>query len=118
VFIVNCALIYGLLAVLGLICLNVVLGVAVALVQGTFSWRKLPQFLEADILPYGLSLAALVGAAQINMSFLAANTGTVTRDTLTVIAWAAMGSYAARMLQEIAQKVRTLFGIDVPTSAR
>ena len=106
-------LIYALLAVLVLIFLNVLLGVAIALKDGSFSLPKLPRSLETEVLPYGLSLTALAGAAQLNFSYLASNVSTITADTLAVIAWAAIGAYVLKMLQEIGQKICALFGIKV-----
>lgn len=112
-FILNLSLIYALLGVLALIVLNVILGVAIAIQTGTFSLQKLPQFLSNEVLPYGLSLSALIGAAQLNLTPLAANVSTITSDSLTVIAWAAVSAYVLRMIQEIGQKIFALFGIQV-----
>ena len=108
----NLSLVYALLGILGLICLDVVFGVAVALKDGTFSLQKLPQFLATKILPYFLSLAALVAVAQLNLSAYASNLG-IAADALVVIAWAALSAYALKLFQEIGQKLLTLFGINI-----
>lgn len=112
-FVLNTALLYSLLGVLALISINVVLGVAISIKDGTFDLQKLPQFLQTEVLPYGLSLASLAGAAQVDYSFLASNVSTITGTTLTGIAWTAVGAYVLRMLQEIGKKILELFGVTV-----
>ncbi len=119
-FVLNTALIYTLLSVFGLIALDLILGIAVALQAKTFSLQVLPQFLETEVLPYGLSLSALVGAAQLNMSALAAGAN-LSSAFLVDFAWAALGAYILRIVSEIAAKLFTLFGITVtetPASAK
>lgn len=112
-FVLNLSLIYALLCVLGLICLNVLLGVAVSFKNGTFSLEKLPKFLQSEVLPYGLSLSGLVAAAQIDFTSLAASVSTIASNTLPVIAWTAIAAYVAKMLEEIFAKIMTLFGVEV-----
>jgi len=110
-FVLNLSLIYALLCVLALICLNVILGVAVSFKNGTFSLEKLPKFLQSEVLPYGLSLSGLVAAAQIDLSSLAGSVSTIAGSTLQVIAWTAIGAYVGKMVEEIAGKIVTLFGV-------
>jgi hypothetical protein len=115
-FNVNIGLIYALLGVLALIFLNVILGVAIAIRDGTFDLQKLPEFLKTEVLPYGMSLTALAGAAQINFSYLAANVSTITTDALVALAWTAIGAYVLKLVQEIGQKIFKLFGAKAPES--
>jgi predicted PhzF superfamily epimerase YddE/YHI9 len=111
-FILNLALIYALLGVLALITLNVVLGIALALMPPvTFSLQKLPQFLTTEI-PYFLALTALVAIAQINFALFAANLGIIP-GYATGLAVAALAAYTAKIVQEIAQKVMALFGVGI-----
>lgn len=102
--VIDLNLLYALLFVLVLIIVDVLLGVSVALKNGTFDLKKLPQFLKTQILPYFLSLSSLVGLAQLKDL---QNLGTV------AVAWAAIMAYAAKMLWvDIGQKLKTLFGVD------
>jgi hypothetical protein len=110
-FVLNVGLLWALLAVLVLIFLNVILGVAIAFKEGTFDLAELPRFLKTEIFPYGLSLMGLTAAAQIDFSFLASNISTLTDDAILVIAWTAIGAYVLRMLQEIGHKIFELFGV-------
>jgi hypothetical protein len=112
-FVLNIGLLYALLAVLALIFLNVVLGVAIAIKKGTFDLAELPRFLKTEIFPYGLSLMGLTAAAQIDYSHLADNISTLTDDAILVLAWTAIGAYVLRMLQEIGRKIFELFGVTV-----
>jgi len=47
----------------GLITLDVLLGVAVALRTGTFKWQVVATFYKTNVLPYGLAALAIAGAA-------------------------------------------------------
>jgi hypothetical protein len=107
-FSINPDLLYALLFVLALIFVDIVLGIAISLQNGTFNIEKLPSFLETQILPYYMSLLALVFLAQLKDI---QNLGT------TSLAWAALAAYAAKMIWvDIASKVKTLFGVGATTS--
>lgn len=104
-FALDLNLLYALLFVLALIVVDVLLGVSVALKNGTFDLKKLPQFLKTQILPYFLSLSSLVGLAQLKDL---QNLGTV------AVAWAAIVTYVAKFIWvDIRQKLKALLGVDV-----
>jgi hypothetical protein len=104
-FSIDLNLLYALLFVLALILVDVVLGIAVALKDGTFDLAKLPQFLKTQILPYFISLFSLALLAQVKDI---QSLGTV------ALAWAAITAYVAKVLfVDLLGKLKTLFGFDV-----
>jgi len=55
----------------GLIALDVLLGVAVALRTGYFEWRKVAQFYQTNVIPFGLQALAVAAASKfITIEFL------------------------------------------------
>jgi hypothetical protein len=48
----------------GLIAIDLVLGVAVALRKGVFQWVKVTEFYKTNVLPYGLTALVVAAAAQ------------------------------------------------------
>lgn len=94
------ALLAGVKGVLLLVALNVLLGVAVAVKDGRFSFARLPSFLETEILAYVLGILVLSAVAMLD------DTGAV-----RALALAAIAAYVAKMLAEIKDKVFTLFGV-------
>lgn len=102
-FVVDVKLLQALAFVLVLVFVDVMLGIAISLKIGTFRLDKLPRFLQTEILPYFLSLASLVGLAQVKDI---QNLGT------TALAWAAIVAYISKMVfVDIKQKVFELFGV-------
>jgi hypothetical protein len=94
-------LMYALLFVLTLIFVDVVLGVAVSLQNGTFSLAKLPVFLETQILPYYMSLIILSLLAQLKD---VQSIGTM------ALAWSSIAAYTVKIIWvDILSKVKTLF---------
>lgn len=101
-FMVDHTLLQALVFVLALVVVNVVLGILIALRDGAFDVRRLPSFLQTEILPYYLGLLALTGLAMVE-DLQGFGTGP--------LAWAAIILYATRtVFGEIKDKVTVLFG--------
>lgn len=93
----------ALVFVLAMVLANVILGIALAIKDGTFRVRELPRFLRTEILPYYLGLLALAALAQVEDL-----QGLGTKP----LAWAAIAAYAGRVVfGEIKDKVFELFGV-------
>lgn len=96
------ALIQALVFLLVLIIVNTILGVAIAIRQGTFQVEALPRFLQTEVLPYYLSLATLAALAMVQ---------DVQQYGTKPLAWAAIVAYGSRVIfVELREKVVTLFG--------
>lgn len=86
-------------AVLGLILVDTILGILLSLKAGFFGFRKLPQFLETNVLPYigGLIVLSLAASISVEMSALF---------------YAAAATTSAKFLAEIKDKIVEVFGKD------
>ena len=88
-------------AVLVLIIIDVLLGIIQSVKEHTFDVRKLPQFLETMVLPYGGSLIVLLLGASFS-------------DGVKGMLVAAAGAVTAKVLTEIKDKLVTVFGFSLP----
>jgi hypothetical protein len=82
---------------LGLIFLDFLLGIILSVSKGDFDPRKLPQFLQKNILPYAGSVV-LLGAFSLFLS------------EIKVLFFSATAAVGAKFLFEIKDKVRLLTG--------
>ena len=82
--------------ILGLIFLDVVLGVAVAVKRGRFEWRAVGTFYKTNVLPYILGYVAVSGAALfVAPELIAGEAG----DALgLVISWLGFGAIVGQLL--------------------
>ncbi len=94
----------ALCSVLGLIVVDTALGVIMAISQGHFDLRKLPQFLRTNILPYagGLLILALAGG----------------NTQLQAIFFAAAAATSMKFLLEIKDKIKTIYDLKVLTAKK
>jgi hypothetical protein len=110
---VNLPLIYALPAILGLILLDLVLGIAASFKTGTFSLTLLPLFLQSQVLTYYLPIIVLVALAQVNWAYFGVSLGITTLGMITA-AWAAIGFYVSKVLiVNIGANLSQLFGIAI-----
>ena len=73
---------------LGLILIDVVLGVAAALKEGVFDWRRLGQFYSSNVLPYVLGyLAFYVAVGFIIPPEALADLGEPVNEAAVTLAW-------------------------------
>ena len=73
---------------LGLILIDVVLGIAAALREGTFDWRRLGQFYGSNVLPYILGyLAFYVAVGFIIPVEALADLGEPINEAAVIVAW-------------------------------
>lgn len=101
-FTIDIALLQAMMFLLVLIIVNTILGVAIAIRQGTFHVEALPRFLQTEVLPYYLSLATLAAMAMVQ---------DVQQYGTKPLAWAAIVAYGSRVVfVELRQKVVVLFG--------
>lgn len=101
-FTLDLALLRAMVFLLALIIVNVILGVAISIRQGNFEIEEIPRFLRTEVLPYFLSLAALVLLAMVED---VQNLGT------KALAWASIAAYGSRFVfVELKKKVEVLFG--------
>ena len=110
-------LIKQLLTLLGLILLQIILAVALALKQGKFEWRKLADFYRALVLPYILGwLALVIGARLISTELLGTQYQMIVGDSVTWLAWlAVVASLGARILSTAQDIYGSLIPIKLPT---
>lgn len=118
IFSTNIALFYWLLGIVGLIAIDVCLGISLAIKSETFSVDKLPQFINTKVSAYLIGLSVLVGAAQVDFTALLsqATLGAVTNIGFVGIAGTALGTYTIQLFNEIVKKINTLFGTNVVTN--
>lgn len=76
--------------ILGLILLDVVLGVAEAVREKVFDWRMLADFYQTMVLPYVLAFVALVVAAQLIAVDLLGPMGYLVGDGALWTSWLAI----------------------------
>lgn len=101
-FELDMTLVEALVFLLILIMVNVILGIAISIRQGTFQIEALPRFLQTEILPYYLSLLALAFMAMVQ---------DIQQYGTKPLAWAAIVAYGTRVVfVELRQKVVALFG--------
>ena len=112
----NQKLIIALLAALGLILIDWILGILISLIQGKFSLQKLPSQLANMVLPYlgGSGIVVIFqGWAQ---QYVGSTTGGGSLPTIsTGAAYAAISAVALKVLLDIWLKFSTLIGLTTAT---
>lgn len=88
------------LTLVGLICLDTVLGMILAIVKGTWKWNQVGHFLETSVLPYVTGLLGLGFLALLQPSMLA-------------VFYSSATAAAVKFVADIVQKLNS-FGIQVP----
>jgi hypothetical protein len=104
-FAIDIALLQALIFLLLLIVVDVILGMAIALRDKTFSLAELPRFLQTEVLPYYLGVMAVVGLAMFE---------DVQQFGTVPLAWAVIVAYGSKVVfVEIRKKIFKLFGIEL-----
>ncbi|MCG8401986.1 MAG: hypothetical protein MJA84_10340 [Firmicutes bacterium] len=103
-FIIDTVLLQALFTVLLLIIVDALLGLALALREGTFKLSEAPRFLRTEILPYYTAILALAGMSMIE---------DIHQLGMKSVTWTVIAIYTARILfTEIRQKLVKLFKIN------
>jgi len=92
------------LTLVGLICLDTVLGMILAIVKGTWKWSKVGHFLETSVLPYVTGLFGLAFLALLQPSMLP-------------IFYSSAATAALKFVADIVSKINS-FGIKVPDTTQ
>ena len=94
--------------IIGLIFLDVVLGVAAAIKRGWFDWRVVGEFYTTNVLPYVLGYVAVSGAALfVSPELLAGEAGDVFGLAVT---WLGFGAIVGQLvLGSILGNAKSLF---------
>lgn len=96
------ALLQALVFLLLLIVVDVILGMAIALRDKTFSLAEVPRFLQTEVLPYYLGVLAVAGLAMVD---------DVQQFGTVPLAWAVIVAYGSKVVfVEIRKKIVLLFG--------
>lgn len=80
----------------GLLLLKVLLGISVAIKDGTFDVRRMPEFLATNVLPYLLPLAGMAAMSII-------------LPAIKIIYLSSVSLYGAKLLADIKDKINTLY---------
>ena len=88
------------LTLVGLICLDTVLGMILAIVKGTWKWNQVGHFLETSVLPYVTGLLGLAFLALLQPSMLP-------------VFYSSATAAAVKFVADIVSKINS-FGIQVP----
>lgn len=100
----NTEILYSLAAVLILLLVDTVLGVARAVKRRKFSWGKLADTLHHNVLPYVIPLIVMG---------LLASVGGPAAGVLTGIYGALTATYVTKLMADIVAKVNDLYGTNV-----
>lgn len=111
-------LIKQLLTLLGLILLQVILAVALAIREKVFDWKKLADFYRVMVGPFVIGWLAFVFLVRlISVDQLGPEYSTLVGDGATWLAWlAVVTSLGARILETIKNLYGNLFPIKIPTN--
>jgi len=101
----NMEIVWTLVGLVGLILLDALLGISIALKSGSFSWSEIARTLKANVLPYIISLAALGAVA----SFARAGPA----DVMVGFFYTFAAAYTVKLVADLTIKVKDLFGVDV-----
>lgn len=100
----NAEIVWTLVGLLSLLAVDTVLGAALALKRGEFSFGELARTLKTNVLPYVVSLAAMGAVA----SFSHAGGGAMTGLFVTFT-----GVYTTKLLSDLAGKIKDIFGVEI-----
>ena len=101
----NMEIVWVLVVLMGLVLLDALLGISLALKQGDFAWSEIARTLKANVLPYVISIAGLGGVANF------ARAGPA--DVMVGFFYTFAGVYTVKLVSDLAVKVGDLFGVDV-----
>lgn len=105
-------LIKQLLTLLGLILLQVILAVALAIRDKVFDWRKLADFYRVMVLPFVVGWLAFVFVARlITADLLGEQYSVIIGDGVTWLSWLAL---VASLAGRIIETVKLLYGNMMP----
>ena len=103
-FVIDTVLLQALFSMLLLIIIDALLGMALALREGTFKLSEAPRFLRTEILPYYIAIIALAGMSMIK---------DIHQLGIKPVTWTVIAIYTTRTLFiEIRQKLVKLFKIN------
>jgi len=111
-------LIKQLLTLLGLILLQVILAVALAIREKVFDWKKLADFYRVMVMPFIIGWLAFVFLVRlISVDQLGPEYSNLVGDSATWLSWlAVVTSLSARILETIKSLYGNLFPIKTPTN--
>lgn len=95
--------------ILGLILLDVVLGIAHAIKEKRFDWRLVAEFYSSMVLPYLLAFAAFAGVAKLVSVDLLGPWGYLLGDGMVSLAWLTIIAHLAESI------MAHLKGLAIPT---
>ena len=78
------------LAILGLIVLDVVLGIAAAIRRGNFAWAEVGRFYYTMVLPYILGYLAFWLVSSVAFPEILGSSGYIVSEVTVSLAWAAL----------------------------
>lgn len=101
-----------LLALMVLICANLILAIAVAIKTKMFEWKKIADFYIRQVIPYILGWGAFGVVAHFSIqTILGPQYGVIASDTVTWAAWlVVVGALGAK----IVENAKALYGNDLP----
>lgn len=110
------ALLKQLTTLLGLIILQVVLAVALAIRERKFDWKQLADFYRTMVLPYVISWLVFVFAVQlISIDLLGPTYNGLVGDGVTWLSWlAVVTTLSARIVETVKKLFGPLAPFDVP----
>ena len=86
--------------ILGLIFVDVLLGIAAAIRLGEFDWRKLATYYETMVLPYLLGYLAFYTGAKVIVADLLGPQAYLVSEAMITMAWLTLiGSLAQRIIE-------------------
>jgi hypothetical protein len=102
-----------LLTLVGLIVLDVMLGVASGLKSGTFQWRQLADFYKQSVVPGLMGWIGLTIATYLVMPSLLGASADVLSQVTATVAW---GTVVATLLSSIVKSATELYSLKLPTT--
>ena len=99
----NIEIIYTLLGLVGLLFLDTLLGMSLAIKNGSFSYTMMAHTLKSNVLPYVISLGGLGAAASFSSSGPA--------EAMTAFFLTFSGLYTVKLVADISAKVKEMFSI-------
>lgn len=109
-----------LLTLLGLILLQVILAVALAIREKTFDWKKLADFYQTKVIPYVIGWLAFVFVVRlISTDLLGPEYNGIVGDGVTWLSWlAVVSSLGARIVETAKELYGSLLPFKAPLSGQ
>ena len=101
----NMEIVWTIVGLVGLVLLDALLGISLAIKRGDFSWSEIARTLKANVLPYVISLAAMGAVASVAQAGPA--------DVMVGFFYAFAAAYTIKLVSDLTSKVKDLFGVDV-----